>query len=306
MTKLSDEALLKELEKRFKDNSKTLQELREMTEELKKANKKLEESEALKSHFISNITNEIQNPFSSILGLSKNILTVEKQDWKTIIKMVSHIYSEAFSLDFQFQNIFMAAKIEAGELALDVCNVNISTLIENLIDQFKFESKKKKIHVRHTCNMPKNKCEHFFFRTDPEKLKLILSNHLSNAIKFSYENSEIEIVSSLPNKQLEISVKDQGEGISPENQQVIFDRFKRVDSEINSLNRGHGLGLSINKALLDLIAGQITIDTKENKGSTFTILIPESAGDVKGIATDDNEFFFFDDENEDEASGDVF
>ena len=77
---------------------------------------------------------------------------------------------------------------------------------------------------------------------------------------------------------------------------MIFDRFKRLDSGINSLNRGHGLGLSINKALLDLLEGKIDVESEIGKGSTFTISIPESNEDVDSFATDGSELFFGDEE----------
>jgi len=106
MSKHTDQELIDELQKRFEENAKTIQELKDLTEELKIVNKKLEESEALKSHFISNITNEIINPFTSILGLSRNILAVKKENWKKVISMVALIHSEAFNLDFSFEIYF--------------------------------------------------------------------------------------------------------------------------------------------------------------------------------------------------------
>ena len=116
MSDLTDKELIDELKKRFEVNKQTLNEVQELNDELRKVNRKLEDSEALKSHFISNITNEIINPFASILALSKNILSVDKENWKKVITMVSLIYSEAFNLDFQLRNIFVAAKLEAGEV----------------------------------------------------------------------------------------------------------------------------------------------------------------------------------------------
>jgi signal transduction histidine kinase len=91
-------------------------------------------------------------------------------------------------------------------------------------------------------------------------------------------------------------VRDFGTGITEENQKKIFDRFKRLDTGINSLNRGHGLGLSINKAILDLFNGTIEIQSKIGEGSTFTIVIPESQADVSGYSTDGNEFVFEEEE----------
>jgi len=296
MSELTDKELIDELKKRFELNKRALEEVQELNEELKKANNKLEESEALKSHFISNITNEIINPFASILALSKNILSVEKENWKKVISMVSLIYSEAFNLDFQLRNIFVAAKLEAGEIYPEILNVDIKHLIESVIESFKYESKKKKININLEFSIKTEYERPFFFKTDPEKLRLILSNLISNAVKFSFENSDIDINCSLEKKNLIISVRDYGTGISLQNQQIIFDRFKRLDSGINSVHRGHGLGLSINKALLDLLSGSIDIESNIEKGANFTISIPENESQASGFAFDGNELFF-DDEN---------
>lgn len=297
MSKLTDEELFEELKKRIKANKESLQELQELNKELQIVNKKLEESESLKSHFISNITNEIINPFTSIIGLARHILSVNKEDWKTVISMVALIHSEAFTLDFQLRNIFVAAKIEAGEIYPEILNVDIKTLIDNLLESFRLEAKKKKLslEVEFQKELVKPN-EIFYFKTDPEKLKLILSNLLSNAIKFSFEGQKINIKVWKNKDLLNISVQDFGTGITEENQKKIFDRFKRLDTGINSLNRGHGLGLSINKALLDLFNGTIDIQSKLGDGATFTISIPESNSDVAGFSTDGNEFLFEEEE----------
>jgi signal transduction histidine kinase len=296
MSKLTDEELIEELRNRFRMNREALEELQELNRELKIVNKKLEESENLKSHFISNITNEIINPFTSILGLAKHILSVKKEDWKTVISMVALIHSEAFNLDFQLRNIFVAAKIEAGEIYPEILNVDIKTLITNVLESFRFEGKKKGLELKFVFDIIPPIGRTFYFKTDPEKLRLILSNLLSNAIKFSFEKQEIEIKVWLEKDVLKTSVSDHGAGITEENQKKIFDRFKRLDSGINSINRGHGLGLSINKAILDLLNGSIDIQSEIGKGSKFTFIIPEAKSDIAGFSTDGNEFLFDEEE----------
>lgn len=300
MSKLSDEELLRELEQRFIQNKQTVEELKQLTEELKTANKKLEESEALKSHFISNITNEIVNPFTSIMGLAKSILSVKKESWKTVISMVSHIYSEAFNLDFQFRNIFVAAKLESGEVTPEVCNTDIGSLIESLIESFKIETKKKSVSITSNIDNEQER-KPFYFKTDPEKLRLIIANLLSNAIKFSYEEGFIDIDVNKQENKLIIAVTDKGEGISAANLKTIFDRFKRGDSGISSVRRGHGLGLSVTKALLDMLNGEIDVETKPEKGSKFIITVPEAETEITGMAMDDNEIFFDEDQGDDEV-----
>lgn len=297
MSRLTDEELIEELRKRIKSNKESLSELTDLNKELQIVNKKLEESESLKSHFISNITNEIINPFTSIIGLARHILSVNKEDWKTVISMVALIHSEAFTLDFQLRNIFVAAKIEAGEIYPEILNVDIKTLVNNLLESFRLEAKKKKLTLELEIQKElSDQDDVFYFKTDPEKLKLVLSNLLSNAIKFSFEGQKIIIKILKTNDNLNISVQDFGTGITEENQKKIFDRFKRLDTGINSLNRGHGLGLSINKAILDLFNGTIDIQSKLGDGSTFTISIPESQSEVAGFSTDGNEFLFEEEE----------
>lgn len=293
MIELTDEMLIVELRRRMMDNKRSLDELKHLTNELKIVNKKLEESEALKTHFISNVTNEIINPFTSILGLSKAILSVDKENWKKVLTMVALIHSEAFELDFQLRNIFAAAKIEAGEVFPEIGRVEVRTLIGSLIESFTIESKKKKVRFEYLFEIESDD-EPFYFKTDPEKLKLIVSNLLGNAMKYSHADSRVIVRVWLQDNELMISVQDYGIGVSEEHQRLIFDRFSRVDSGISSVNRGHGLGLSINKALLDILNGEISLKSELGKGAVFTIRIPEAMEDPFLTATDDNELFFDD------------
>lgn len=291
---LTDQELINELRRRFDQNKLVLMELKVLNEELIQVNRKLEESETLKSHFISNITNEIINPFTSILGLSKAILSVDKENWKKVISMVALIHSEAFNLDFQFRNIFFAAKIEAGEIYPEVLNVNIDGVVSGLVEAFKHEARRKRITI--TLSYTGRDTRPDTFRTDPEKLKLIVANLLSNALSFSPEGSAVTITVWFQEGKLFVSVRDQGIGISPENKQIIFDRFKRVDSGINSINRGHGLGLSVNKAIIEMLKGQIEVESELGKGSIFTFSIPEIESVTTGFASEANEIFFDADE----------
>jgi signal transduction histidine kinase len=290
---ITDELLIEELKLRFAEKKHSLEKLEKLAAELKEVNQKLADSESLKSHFISNITNEIVNPFTSIVILSKNILSVKEGDWDKVKRMASLIYSEAFNLDFQLKNIFAAAEIEAGELFMEVSNVKVDLLIQALIDSFIPETIKKQLVFEFIKEKPEK--ENFIFKIDSEKLKLILSNLVDNAIKFS-KNNKIIIKRWVDDDILNISVRDFGIGISENNQKIIFDRFKRLDSGINSLNRGHGLGLSINKALLDFLDGDIDIKSKKNEGTTFTISIPEAKDNPEAFSEDGNELIFGEDE----------
>ncbi len=295
MKNFTDEELLNELSNRMCSNSQLKDSYQSLLKELNSVNKKLEESEALKSHFISNITNEIINPFASILGLSKAILLVDKENWKKVLSMVELIHTEAFNLDFQLKNIFTAAKIEAGEVYPEIGRTNIPELVHNIIEKFKIEARKKKISFDTVMELPVTADQpSFYFKTDVEKLTLILLNLLNNALKYSFDEGLITVRVSVKEDDLVIAVKDRGVGLSDEHKKIIFDRFRRVDSGITSTNRGHGLGLSINKALLDLLGGEIHIESQPGEGATFVIHLPETPSDPFLTANDDNELFFND------------
>ena len=296
MANISDKQLLKELRSRIEERQKLEDEIKILSTELQVVTQRFKESESMKSHFISNISNEIVNPFTSILGLSKSILAVEKNDWKKVVSMVALIHSEAFNLDFQLRNIFVAAKIEAGEVVPNIAKVSIKTLVQSIIESFNLVARKMVIDIEFQYDIEYGFGKNFFFKTDSEKLKLILSNLLNNALKYSYKDSKVIIKVWIDEDILSISVQDYGTGISEKNQKIIFERFRRLDSGINSINRGHGLGLSITKALLDVLDGNIEINSVKGEGSTFSIRIPEAKSIVDGFSGDGNDIFFDDDD----------
>ncbi|NLX71836.1 MAG: HAMP domain-containing histidine kinase [Bacteroidales bacterium] len=296
MTNISDRQLIKEIRDRLADRSKFEREINSLSLELQEVTKRYKESESLKSHFISNISNEIVNPFTSILGLSKAILSVEKNDWKKVVSMVALIHSEAFNLDFQLKNIFVAAKIEAGEVVPNIAKVNIRNVIQTIIDSFSLVARKMAIEIVFNFDIEYGFGKNFYFKTDSEKIKLIVSNMLNNALKYSYKDSKVILTVTVDEDFLTIAIQDFGTGISEKNQKIIFERFKRLDSGINSLNRGHGLGLSISKALLDVLGGSIEIDSRKGEGSTFTLHIPEAKNVVEGFSGEGNDIFFDDDD----------
>ena len=292
MNNLSDKQLLKELKQRLEERKSIEDKLYAMSADYQAVSKRLKDSEALKSHFISNITNEIVNPFTSIIGLSKSILSVEKQDWKKVVSMGALIHNEAFNLDFQLRNIFTAAKIEAGEIAPNISKVNVRSLVQSVIDSFSVVARKMGIEIVLDYDIEFGFGKNYYYKTDSEKLKQVLCNLLNNAVKYSYKDSKVIMKLWVDDDVLHISIQDFGTGISEKNQKIIFDRFKRLDTGINSINQGHGLGLSITKALLDVLNGDIQIQSQKGEGTTFTISVPESQNVVDSFTGEGDDMFF--------------
>ncbi len=296
MSKLTDKELIQELENRFIENEKALSELQKITEELKEVNVKLEESEAIKTHFLSHIRNEIINPLSSIIGISKNISQLPKDKLYKIINFSEIIHNEAFELDQQLRNIFAAAEIEAGDTNPDFSFINIEELINEEIENYqsKLIEKKLKIELKFENFTAQNNRQ----LSDESKLRIIFSNVLRNAIKFSKEYSKIIIKIGISDSEINILIQDFGIGISKENISIIFDRFKKLDNSMNSINRGHGLGLSIALAYVNLLNGTIKVESEIEKGAAFTITLPIiQKENLEGTNVILDEFLF-DDETE--------
>lgn len=299
--KISDEKLLSELKIRFEQNKKALSELKQKSEQLRKVNEKLKESEALKSHFLSNVTNEIVNPFASILGLSQSITNLKIDEYEKIKPLAQLIHAEAFNLDFQLKNIFAAAKIEAGLAQPELTNVNIHSLIESIIESYRYKAQQKELKIKFNYKTQHKTGSPHEFITDSEKLKLMMSNLLNNSIKYSNAAQKIEITSEITvDEELKIKVKDYGVGINANDQEKLFDRFEKGESTIHSLNEGYGLGLSVTKAYVEALEGKITVDSEPKKGAIFTIHIPkpDDANYLEGFSDDGNEIFFEDSDEE--------
>jgi signal transduction histidine kinase len=292
MKEISDDVLVDELQKRLEDNRKALHDLRVMTRKLETLNVKLAESEALKGDFLSNIRNEINNPMTSIMGLAKQIAGNDV-DPETARRMARMIHNEAFDLDFQLRNIFSAAELEAGEATLCVSKIDVELLVRDLIESFSHRALEKRLTMNIVWDIPQEAGAPFYFKTDAEKLDRILSNLLANAIEFNKEGKSVTITITQKNNHLTISVEDDGIGISCEQRASLFARFKQLDSGARRSHRGHGLGLSITKALVELLEGTVAF-TSDDSGCLFTVSIneAESGAWADTLSEEGNEFIF--------------
>jgi len=280
--------LLDELKKRLEENRIAVANLRAMTQNLEAVNEKLPQSESLKSDFLSNIRNEINNPLTSIMGMEKQIVD-RKADADTARTMADTMYREAFDLDFQLRNIFSAAEIEAGETTVSVAHVDVTALVRGLIAAFGHKAAEKRLTVVLDPGE-----EQLTFKTDPDKLQKALANLLANSIEFNREGKRVTIRAWRENARLNISMTDEGHGIPEGDRKKVFDRFVQLDTGTRKRHKGHGLGLSITKALIEMLDGAVTLTGAEGKGCVFTVSIAElgthRAVDV--TSGDGNEFIF--------------
>jgi signal transduction histidine kinase len=262
------------------------------TRRLEDVNRRLVESEALKGHFLSNIRNEINNPLAAIIAMAGEISAGIARDPAECRALAAAIQGEAFSLDFQMRNIFCAAEIEAGEAIPTTAQVDVRALVDTTVSSFGPLAAASGLVVQTLWDEQPGSGA--LFATDPAKLALILANLLSNAIKFGGGGGVVLVTVHRGAGELKLGVEDRGIGIAPQDHGAIFERFRQLEGGLAKGYAGHGLGLSIVKALVELLGGTVTVESAVGAGSRFTAQIPETtgAGGEDVFADAGNEYFF--------------
>lgn len=249
---------------------------------LEKAEKqKLEELSRLKSEFISHISHELRTPLTSIRWSVENLLDgiPEKPGPKTK-EYLGAIYDNTTHLDRMIANLLDITKIEAGKLEVNAERLLLSDVLLKAVNQLQPIAHQKDITLK--VKIPKK----YTIRADHDWLQAVLINLLDNAIKYSESGKEVQIgairriklqkdkTSESTEKMAVISIKDQGIGIPEDKQKVIFDQFERVRTDRVSREKGLGLGLHIVKKLILLQGGEIWVESRVGKGSTFSFSLP--------------------------------
>lgn len=293
---LTDDALIQVLTKRFAQSRKAFSDLSVVNRKLTDMNRRLEQSESLKTNFLSNIRNEINNPLNGIIGLAGELLLIDHEN-ADVSKIASMICSEANALDFQLRNIFMAAELEAGVVYPHIVPVNISAIVSDVVETFRHSADIKSVRIKLEQPLAD---DHLMFATDAEKLQVIFSNLLANAIEFNIEGGIVTVFAGIDTEgKLVFAVCDSGIGIAEDDKKRIFDRFAQLESGSTRTHPGHGLGLSITKALADLLQGTIAVDSMPGQGALFTITLPSgSVTDNESMFAEGGNLFFFDEMSE--------
>lgn len=248
--------------------------LRKQTEKaLLVAKEKAEESDNLKTAFLSNMSHEIRTPMNAIVGFSQ-LLNNPNFDQEKKDLFVEQININSESLLKLIEDIIYISKIEAGKIEIIKTKCLINKLLEELQTSF---LEHKRIMDKNQINLKLEigvKESDFILNTDTERLKQIFTNLLGNALKFT-EKGYVEFGYHVKDEKfLEFYVKDTGMGIKKEKLKYVFDRFTKVSASKTKLYGGTGLGLSISKHLIEHLGGKIRVESVEDKGSTFIFTHP--------------------------------
>ncbi|ACL77671.1 PAS domain-containing sensor histidine kinase [Ruminiclostridium cellulolyticum] len=235
---------------------------------------KLKEWDKLKTDFLCNVSHELRTPLNLMISSLKLSSLKISQNHGVLDTALMHKHfhimnQNCFRLTRIINNIIDITKIDAGSLELNLSNNNIVDIVEETVLSVASHIKDKEITLIFDTDV-----EEKFLACDPDQIQRILLNLISNAVKFNNDGREIYVSIADSIDSVKISVKDNGIGISLENQPLIFERFIQVDKSLTRQHEGSGMGLTITRYLVELHKGTIALESEPNIGSTFTITLP--------------------------------
>lgn len=235
------------------------------------AKNKAEESDLLKSAFLANMSHEIRTPMNAILGFADLLgqypeLDDDQKEYVTRIKDGGNLLIKLIN------DIIDLSKIEAGQLSIDIHTFSATKLIEDL--HASFEEVKKKMGKSHLQIVMAPSEQDYFIQSDSFRLKQILSNFISNALKYTLTGKINIGVKKSGKNTIRFFVKDTGIGIPSDKIKSVFERFNKIDQDNKLVSSGTGLGLAICQSLAEYLEGSIKVESELDKGSEFSIELP--------------------------------
>lgn len=259
----------------------------QIIEELQKRIDDLEKTSIAKSEFLANMSHELRSPMTSIIGMSHMLLetdlNAEQRDCAEVIS------TSATGLLNLINDTLDISKLDAGRVELESIPFNLYGLIEQVCRSFSLQVHNKDITL--AIDYPPSTVHQF--QGDPARIRQVLTNFISNAIKFTAEGGVTVEVSQESSKNetliMRLTVIDTGTGIPPESQGKIFNKFEQADASTTRRYGGTGLGLAICKEIAQLMDGEVGVDSEVGKGSRFWISLPLIAKEQKESSLDRGE-----------------
>jgi signal transduction histidine kinase len=263
---------------RYRLKKKTNLLLQERYDEIKKTNDKLRKSEAelrkanaTKDKFFSIIAHDLRSPFHALYGLtdhiSSNFNKLSNRDLKEFIDLIHQSADRLLNL---LENLLYWSRTQRGKINFNPKQLKLENIVQATADLLRISANEKNIQLKKECN------HHSPVYGDEEMITTVIRNLTSNAIKFTEPQGTVTIKTRERENEILVSVKDDGLGISEENQQKLF----RVEANYSTYGTqqepGTGLGLILCKEFVEKHGGQIWVDSEINKGSTFTFTLPKN------------------------------
>jgi signal transduction histidine kinase len=265
--------ILSELEEKREELEELNRQLNQSNRELNEANAKLRELSELKEEFLALTTHDLRSPLTVISGVisfftsgrlgelspeQKNMVAMMERNTQSLIELVNDL------LD--------ASKLESGTMRLDVTSIDLRGLLEELHEAMEPLAREKEITLQEKLNAELPPVE-----ADRTKLRRILVNLLSNALKFTPKQGRVEVRAELEDERVRLTVADTGVGIAPEDVERLFDKYEQARSRATRGEKGTGLGLYITRQLVELHGGEIKVQSELGRGSTFSFTLPKTS-----------------------------
>ncbi len=233
----------------------------------KKENQALQELDTLKNKFFANITHEFRTPLTLIQGPTDRLM--EKTTDTESHHLLNLIKNNSTRLLSLINQLLDFAKFDATEMKLNLAPIRTTVFLRTIIAQFSSHASSKNIEL--VTTLPENLPS---LNTDGEKIETIITNLVSNALKFTSAGGKILVTGSWKENVLRLTIQDSGRGIPSEKIKFIFDRFYQVESASEDYTEGTGIGLALVKEYVGLLNGTIDVESEVGKGTTFSVSIP--------------------------------
>ncbi len=239
----------------------------QLISEIKENMDRLEFEKHVRQEFFSNASHELKTPITSVKGYAEILQNHLAKDTAAEEDCIRRIITEADHMTSLINDILMISKLETKDLSVDLSEVRMAPLLSEVVESLEPIAKGQEVSI-HTD------CQPIVLEESANQMEELLTNLMTNAIKYNHQGGDVWVNISRENDTMVIVVKDNGIGISKENQEHVFERFYRVDKGRDKKAGGTGLGLSIVKHIVGYRDGTIELDSEPGEGSVFTIRIP--------------------------------
>lgn len=234
--------------------------------------------------FVANVSHELRTPLTTMKSYLETLMEEETQGNQKVMRRFLHVVQEETERMIRMvSDLLLLSRLDSEKEPLHLSRVDLNRYMESILEPYRREAEKKGLRLLFT------KAKDSTLRIDQDKMRHVLDNLLTNALKYSKESGEIRVRIRDGKEEIRIVIEDEGIGIPKEDLKRIFDRFYRVDKARSRAQGGTGLGLAIAKEFTELHGGRIEIESETDRGTTVTIILPRKGGKFDEERNDDRD-----------------